>query len=68
MAPMQDRIDAALATPAVVSTSLHIYGVPLTDVAITLNVIYILVLLWLKVPDIIERIKEKIAWLRKFRN
>lgn len=58
MTPMQDRVDAVLATPPVITTSLHVFGVPLTDVAVTLNVLYVLILLWLKLPEVWSRLRK----------
>lgn len=56
---MQDRVDAVLAAPPVITTSLHVFGIPLTDVAVTLNVLYVLVLLWLKLPEVMKRLKKE---------
>lgn len=58
MTPMQDRVDAVLAAPPVITTSLHVFGVPLTDVAVTLNVLYVLILLWLKLPEVWSRLRK----------
>lgn len=56
---MQNRVDTVLAAPPVITTSLHVLGVPLTDVVIILNVLYVVVLLWLKLPEVIERLRKK---------
>lgn len=58
MTPVQDRVDAVLAAPPVITTSLHVFGVPLTDVAVTLNVLYVLILLWLKLPEVWSRLRK----------
>ena len=58
MTPVQDRIDAVLAAPPVITTGLHVFGVPLTDVAVTLNVLYVLILLWLKLPEVWSRLRK----------
>lgn len=58
MTPMQDRVDAVLAAPPVITTSLHVFGIPLTDVAVTLNVLYVLILLWLKLPEVWSRLRK----------
>lgn len=59
MTAMQARVDAVLAAPPVVTTGLHVLGVPLTDVAVTLNVLYVLILLWLKLPEVMARLRKK---------
>lgn len=56
---MQDRVDAVLAAPPVITTGLHVFGVPLTDVAVTLNVLYVVILLWLKMPEVCARLFKK---------
>ena len=56
---MQDRIDAIAATPPAVVTGLHIFGLPINDVVMALNLCYIIVLLWLKLPEIIKRARKK---------
>lgn len=56
---MTNKVEAVLAAPPVITTSLHVFGVPLTDVAVTLNILYVLVLLWLKIPEVVKRIKKE---------